>query len=118
MKATFGKGLTSELYRLGDVTQFVTQQMRMSGGIVAASIALHPLKNLGRIVRLNVLSKFLNTPFAVRWLTEGLKAPNTRRGAAAITRLSVFIKALAEEHTADPSQIAVERPGGVAADKN
>ena len=34
--------------------------------------------------------------------TEGLRAPKTRRGAAAITRLTVFIKALAEEHTSDP----------------
>lgn len=114
LNATFGKGLTSELYRLGNVTQFVTQQMKMSGGIVAASIALHPLKNLGRIVHLNVMSRFLNTPFAVRWLTEGLKAPNTRRGSAAITRLSVFIKALAEEHTQDP---ATDKPVGVPADK-
>lgn len=47
-------------------------------------------------------AEFLNTPFAVRWLTEGLKAPKTRKGAEAITRLGVFFQTLAEQHTAGP----------------
>ncbi len=74
----------------------------MTGGLVAASIALHPLKNLAKLTKFRIMGKFLRTPFAVRWFTEGLRAPKTRSGAAAITRLTVFIKALAEEHTSDP----------------
>ena len=100
--AVFGRTTASELYRLGRVTQLVTQKQGMTGGLVAANIALHPLKNLTKLMRLRVMGKFLRTPFAVRWLTDGLKAPNTRRGAAAITRLGVFVKALAEQHTTDP----------------
>jgi hypothetical protein len=121
LNAMFGKGLTADLYRLGQVTQLVTQEMKMSGGIVAASIALHPLSNLGRLLRIFTGAQFLNTRFAVKWLTEGLEAPNTRRGAAAIARLGVFIKTLAEQHTTDPLQVQQEstnrRPSGsVAAD--
>ncbi len=115
----FGKSLARDLYRLGRVTQLVTQEAKMTGGLVAASLALHPLKNLGRLTRLFIGGEILNTPFAIRWLTEGLKAPNTRRGAAAITRLTVFIKALAEQHTRDETEPEEKsRPGGVSSDKS
>lgn len=122
LTAMFGKGLTADLYRLGQVTQLVTKEMKMSGGIVAASIALHPMKNLGRLARIFTGAQFLNTRFAVRWLTEGLEAPKTRLGAAAIARLAVFVGALAEQHTADPlpvqqDNVGRQPAGGVAADK-
>ena len=115
--AVFGRGKVKELYRLGRVTQLVTLRASMSGGLVAASIALHPLKNMGKLMRFRVLGHLLRTPFAVRWLTEGLKAPKTRAGSMAITRLGVFIKALADEHTQDPN-LAAQLPPGVKADKN
>ncbi len=121
LNAMFGKGLTADLYRLGRVTQLVTVKQKFSGGLVAASIALHPLTNVGRLFRIFFMANWLNRPFAVKWLTEGLEAPNTRRGAAAITRLGVFIKALAEQHTDDPlptqqGNAGRQPPGSVAAD--
>jgi hypothetical protein len=121
LNAMFGKALTTRLYRLGRVTQLVTKEAKMTGGIVAASIALHPIKNVGRLMRIFFMADFLNTPFAVRWLTEGLSAPSTRKGAAAITRLGVFVKALVEQHTTDPLPVQQESTnhrlsGGVAAD--
>lgn len=121
LNAMFGKSLTRDLYKLGRVTQLVTKEAKMTGGIVAASIALHPLKNVGRLLRIFFMADFLNTPFAVRWLTKGLSAPNTREGTAAITRLGIFVKALAEQHTTDPlpaQQESTNRrpPSGVAAD--
>lgn len=122
LSAMFGKSLTKDLYKLGRITQLVTRKQPFSGGLVAASIALHPLKNVGRLMRIFIMADFLNTPFAVRWLTEGLSAPNTRKGAAALTRLGVFIKALAEQHTTDPLPIQQKEntshrpPGSVAAD--
>ena len=99
LNAAFGPQVTGELYRLGKVTSLVTQRQALSGGLVAAHIALHPLRNLGRLTQLNILSRFLNTPFAVRWFTEGLKAPNTRMGAESISRATVFMLALAEQGT-------------------
>ncbi len=121
LNAMFGSSTRQDLYRLGRITQLVTQKTAFSGGLVAASIALHPIKNLVRLAKLRVFGKLLRTPYAVRWLTEGLKAPNTRRGAAAITRLGIFIKVLAEQHTDDPlpeqqSDAGRQPLGGVAAD--
>ena len=77
VEAAFGKETTEDLYRLARVTQFVTQKQKMSGGIVAAGIAVHPLQNLGRLVRINVMSKAMNTDAGMKWLTEGLKAPRS-----------------------------------------
>lgn len=99
LTVAFGPQLTGELYRLGNVMQLVTQRQALSGGLVAAHIAIHPLQNIGRLAQLNILSRFLNTPFAVRWLTEGLKAPNTRMGAESVARATTYMIALAEQGT-------------------
>jgi len=99
LKAMFGEQKTKELYRFGRVAQFVNQKMAMSGGIVAAGIALHPWQNLGRLIKLNLLSKFLNSDFGLKWMTIGLEAPKTRAGAAAISRISAQASILARDHT-------------------
>ena len=109
LQEMFGAETTKQMYRLGSVTQFVTQRQAQAGGLVAAHIALHPLRNLGRLVQLNVMSRFLSTPFAMRWLTEGLEAPNTRAGAAALSRAAAYTAVLAEQHTQEP-QFAGETP--------
>jgi hypothetical protein len=54
----------------------------MTAGIVGANIALHPIKNLRRIVRLDILSRFLASPTGVRLFTDGLKASGLRRAFA------------------------------------
>ena len=97
LDAMFGKELTNEMYRFGRVTQFVTQKLKFSGGIVAANVALHPIANIGKLVQLNILSRFMNSPVGFRWLTEGFRAPRTRAGAMALSRAATQFQMLADE---------------------
>lgn len=98
LEAMFGKEHTARLYRFGNVSQFVNQKMAQSGGLVAASIALHPWRNFGRLVGLRVASRLMNSPKGLKWLTQGLEAPKTRAGAEAISRLTTQIQLLEDEH--------------------
>lgn len=97
LEAMFGKALTNDMYRFGSVTQFVTQKLKFSGGIVAANVALHPIANIGKLVQLNVMSRFMNSPTGFKWLTEGFRAPKTRAGAAALSRVATQLNLLTEE---------------------
>ncbi len=97
LDAMFGRQLSDDLYRFSRVTRFVTQKQAMSGGLVAAGVALHPWRNFGRILQMNLMSRFMNTDAGIRWLTVGLKAPKTRAGAAAIARASSLAAALADD---------------------
>lgn len=95
----FGKELTRELYRLGNVTQFVGQKMAMSGGLVAAHISLHPIQNMPRLFQLKILQKIMHSEAGLRWLTTGIQAPKTRAGAEALSRLTVYVQTLADQET-------------------
>jgi hypothetical protein len=95
----FGKETTRQLRTFGSVMQFVTQRQAQSGGLVAAHIALHPLKNIGRLTWMNFMSRFLNSKAGMQWLTEGIKAPNTREGMSALIRATTLTSVLAEQGT-------------------
>ena len=109
LNAMFGRDLTNRLYRFGGVTQFISQKSAQAGGLVAAGIALHPWRNMGRLIGLGIMSKVMNSPAGLKWLTEGIEAPNTRKGMAAITRLGTQIQALSEEHTRETSPGVLSR---------
>ena len=102
LHAMFGRKVTGELYNFGRATQLVTMKQAQAGGLVAAGIATRPLQNIGRLVKLNVLSRFFNSEFGTRWLTDGLRAPRTREGAAALSRASILFSTLADEETGGP----------------
>ncbi len=99
LNAMFGRDLANRLRQFGRVTQFITQKQAQSGGLVAANLALRPMQNLGRLVKINVLSRFLNTDKGLQWLTTGLRVPKTRKGAAALSRLTTQINMLVDEAT-------------------
>lgn len=110
LKEMFGKPVANDLYRLGRVTQLVTFTQAQAGGLVAASLALHPWKNLGRLAQLRLLSKLFNSPAGVRWMTEGLKAPKTRAGSAALARVTAMAVMLAEDETHSPPPVQQRVP--------
>lgn len=98
LDAMFGQQLTSDLYRLARVTKMISNKKLGSGGQLAAqAIALRPLQNLGRLTQINLIGKFLNTDVGIQWFTEGLQAPGTRKGAAALSRAAILINQLAKE---------------------
>lgn len=103
LDAMFGKQLADDLYRFSRVTKFVTQnQMGKGGQLAAQAIALRPLENLGRLVQINLIGKFMNSDKGIQWLTEGLRAPGTRAGAAALSRAAIMINQLAKEEQQAP----------------
>ncbi len=87
----FGKELAGKLNRYAKVTQLLTTKKGMSGGLVAASIALHPIKNLPKILQLKVMSKFLTSPTGVNYMIDGFKAQKTRAAADAFTKMAMQI---------------------------
>jgi hypothetical protein len=100
LNAMFGKKKTQELYRLGRVTKLVQSRPEfMSGSMVAATLALKPLQNLGKLVRLNILSRMMDTEWGLKYLTDGIEAPRTRKGVDALARLFTQAGILSEDHT-------------------
>ena len=99
IETMFGKDMAKDLHRLARVSQFVNQKMAMSGGLVAAGIAVHPIQNIGRLLRMNVMSKFMNSRTGIKWLTDGLSAPKTRAGAASLSRAYAMMQMMAEDET-------------------
>ena len=95
----FDTRTVDRLYKYGRVTSFVNQRMPFSGGLVAAHLALHPWQNLGKMVRLNYFSKFMNTDAGLKWLTEGLEAQKTRKVGSWITRGATQMMAIGEQNT-------------------
>ena len=96
LDAMFGEAKRKELLTLGRVIQSASKPKGGSGGIVAASIAVRPLSNLGRLVKLRVMANILNSENGVKWLTQGISAPKTRAGVAALSRLAVQVERASE----------------------
>lgn len=88
LSAIFGKEALNELNRLERVTRFLaTKKQGLSGGLVAAGLALHPLQNLTKLARLRAYAYMLSSKAARNYLTTGISAPNTRAGALALNRV-------------------------------
>jgi len=97
LNVMFGRDLAGELVDFAKTVKFLTSRNTLSGGIVAANIALHPVKNIGKLAWMNVLGRIFNSKGAIKYFTEGLKAPKTRAGADSMSRaVSQFI-AIGEE---------------------
>lgn len=109
--AMFGKQKAGELYRLGRVAKLIgSRKGQMSGGMVAATIAVKPISHLPLLVRLNIFSKMMNSKTGMRYLTEGFEAPRTRKGMDALARLYTQAQILAEDHTQEVDLYRPEEP--------
>lgn len=103
LNAMFGSTTTKELYEFGRAVNLVSSKPPgAAGGLVAAYVALHPLQNIGVLAKMKVIQKLLTSETGRKWFTTGLKAPKTRAGADAISRLTVMIQQLADEETNAP----------------
>ncbi len=93
LSAVFGRQHTKALYDLGYAVQLATKKSAGSGGLVAAHLALHPIKMWKKLTGLFFLQQIFKTPTMVKYLTAGFDAPKTRLGAEAITRYFLFTRA-------------------------
>jgi len=96
LHAMFGKKLTKDLKEFSKAAELVTTRGG-SGGIVAANIALHPIRNLGKLVQLNILQKIMLSDKGLHYLTVGIRNRGLRTGSDATTRLGIMVRALVED---------------------
>lgn len=102
LKSMFGASQVKNMREFADALMTVSKKSKDQGGLVAAGIAAKPLNNLGRLAQFVVLNKFMFSPNGLKYFTEGIKAPKTRAGAAALNRVSTMLTALAEDETGSP----------------
>jgi len=103
LTAVHGPDWTANAYKLADALMLVQKSMKASGGIVAANVALHPIANLPKLVWLRAMAKLIQQPGSLNYLTEGFKAPNTRKGMEALTRVATQLTAIASDETGSAS---------------
>ena len=96
----FGKELTASLKEFSEVSLLLTRKkIAMSGGILAASIALHPIRNLPRLMMFRGLRRMFLTDGTLKMYTEGLLNTRKRSGIEKISRTTALLWAILEDET-------------------
>ena len=104
LEEVHGKQWVDDAYKYANALMLSDKQMKFSGGIVAANVALHPIKNLPRLVLIRWMAKLVEQPGTFKYLTDGITlGPKTKAGAAALARLSAQVIALADDETGSAS---------------
>lgn len=78
MKIFFGEDLGKEIMEFANQATFLTQKKTLSGGIVAASIALNPLAKAPILIQMNVLSRLMGSRSFMNLLNRGIRSGNAR----------------------------------------
>ena len=100
LEEVHGKQWVNSAYEYAHALMLAEKKMQLSGGIVAANVALHPVRNLPKLVWLRALSKVMEQPGTFKYLTDGIRlGPNTKAGAAALSRLTTQVTTLAKDET-------------------
>lgn len=95
-----GKQWVDEAYKYSQALMLAEKKMTLSGGIVAANIALHPISNLPKLLWLRGLAHVMEQPGTFKYLTEGIQlGANTKAGASAINRFLTQAAANARDET-------------------
>lgn len=112
MTEVHGKQWVDDAYKFADALMLASKKAKLSGGIVAANVALHPVANLPKLVWMRALVKVMEQPGTFKYLTEGLKVgPETKEGAAALSRFTAQLIAHAEDETGSARFNLTEPPG-------
>ena len=95
-----GKQWTDDAYAFANSMMLANKTTKLSGGIVAANVALHPIANLPKLVWIRALAKIIEQPGTFKYLTEGVRfGPTTKAGAEALSRLTTQAMAVARDET-------------------
>ena len=93
LHAMFGKELTKDLYKFANEVTVLTSK-NQSGGLVAANVALSPIRKgkaaIPPLAFMKVFSYLMNRPGFVEYLTFGIKNPYTRKGADALAKVNAL----------------------------
>ena len=83
----FGKPMYDELLKFSRVSTAAGRETSKSSALLAAALALAPVKNISRLIGLNRLAKFMNSPKGLKFMTTGIeRALKLRQGVAGATR--------------------------------
>mgnify|MGYP006970116884 CR=1 FL=1 len=80
-----GQDMWQRYQRLAVAANQVTQ--KGSSGLVAANVALHPIKKMPKLVQMNIIGRLMASPKYIDWMIEGFKAPNLRAIGTGATEL-------------------------------
>jgi hypothetical protein len=108
LSAAFGADTAQALERFAQQASFLTTKGEgFAGGLVAMSIALNPLQNVGKLIKLNIITDILSKPGTLRYLTTIIENPNARTTGYAVSQLSADIIAqiAAEDSTISPERL-------------
>lgn len=107
MKTMFGEGTAKELRKFSNVLLLASRQKNdASGGLVAASIAVRPLQNLGTLAKLAVVRRFMSSEQSLKWLTTGIQlGPKKSAGAKALARVTAQLQTFAAAETAEEGEV-------------
>lgn len=98
LETVHGKAWVDDAYKLANSLMLVQKQATTSG-LVAANIALHPLKNLGKLGYERALAYILQQPGSLKYLTTGILSPASRAGIEGLARISAIATSLASDET-------------------
>jgi hypothetical protein len=94
LDAMFGKTLRKDLYKFAEQITVLTS-MNQSGGIVAANVALAPIRQgpkalFNPLFPFKIFSYLFSKPGFVEYMTFGMKSPWTRKGMEALARVHAY----------------------------
>ena len=96
LDAMFGKTLRKELFDFASQVEILTSK-NTSGGLVAANVALAPVtKGISAfplMAKLKIAAGLINKPGFIKYLTEGIKNPYTRKGSDGFARAVSYFSA-------------------------
>ena len=78
LEVFFGKELGKELFDFARQATFLGQKATLSGGLVAASIALNPLRKAPLLVQMNIMSRLMGSRAFMNLLNKGIRSGNAR----------------------------------------
>ena len=100
LEEVHGKDWVTQAYNYANALMLAEKRTTLSGGIVAANVALHPIANLPKLVWLRGLAHVMEQPGTFKYLTEGVVlGPETKQGTAALSRVFTQAAALARDET-------------------
>ena len=101
MEIFFGKDLGKEIMDFADQATFLTQKKTLSGGLVAASIALNPLAKAPVLIQMNILSRLMGSRSFMNLLNRGVRNGNAR-DIAEIARIVGIQTSMLMDDVEDP----------------
>ena len=100
LEEVHGREWVKSAYEYANALMLAEKKMKLSGGIVAANIALHPIQNLPKLLWLRGVAKVMENPGTFKYLTEGIKlSPTGDAAAKAVNRFANQVLAVAEDKT-------------------